>query len=170
MKWGMPRLRLAGLALPLLTAGCMSGVMPGVDAADPSCVLLCALTRDIVGEPAPQPVAVAAAPGTKVATARPIRKPKAHLRPLHVVPVAAVSPAKPRKIVSHARLRSVRHPAPTEVSVVPQAPSRTDPPTAVALAPAPPVAAAPSPAEPARSLSQAIPGSAGIVVPVWQAQ
>ena len=171
MKWGLPHLRLAGLALPLLTAGCMSGVMPGAEASDPSCVLLCALTRSLAGDPAPPPVAtVAPAPKTRVAAARPVRKRLVHKSPPQVTKAIEVPPARPRKVVAHAHLRPIHRPASSEVSVVPQASARAAPPVPVAIAPAPPVASAPPPAAAPRTLSQAIPGSAGIMVPSWQEQ
>lgn len=164
----LPRLRLAGLALPLLTAGCMSGVMPGAEAPDPSCVLLCALTRAVTGDAAPQPVAVAATPAPP--TRHPARRHVARLRPPNVTKSAKPAPPKPRRVEARVHVRSVLHKAATEVSVVPQAPARRDPPKPVAIVPTAPIAAAPAPAAAPRTLSEAIPGSAGIMVPNWQSQ
>ncbi len=159
MKGALPLLRFAGLALPLLTAGCMSGVLPGSDAPDPSCVLLCALTHEMTGEPPPQPVAPAAEPAPKPSAAR-VR--------------VTVQAKHRRRAVARAHLRPAHRKLAPQVSVVPQAPAQAPAATPAAMVPSAPapvaVAPRPAPAEPARSLSQAIPGSVGIVAPNWQGQ
>ncbi|MDX7953483.1 hypothetical protein P7D22_20160 [Lichenihabitans sp. Uapishka_5] len=167
MKRALPRLRLAGLALPLLLGGCMSGVLPGADAPDPSCVLLCALTREITGAPAAQPMPVAA-----VTPSRPILRRSAartHRR-LPKAPDVAVAASPRRRAATLAHRRPIHHRPVAEVSVVPQASALLPAQQPVALAPVRPaaVATASPPLAPARSLNAAIPGSAGIMTPAWR--
>ena len=147
-------LRASVFGASLLVGGCAGGVLPGDDAADPSCVLLCALQREISGAPTSVPPVAASAETTK-------KSPAAR-------PHVAVAKSAPKHVA--ARMRPPSHRA--QVSVVRQAPAHEQPPEPAAMVPPvpAPVAVVPPPAspEPARSLTQAIPGSVGIVAPAWQ--
>ena len=154
MKQVRPLRRLSLLGLSLLVCGCTGGVLPGADGADPSCVLLCALQREISGTPTPPPPVAASAETTK-------KSPAARSR-------AAAAKIAPKHVATRARPPSHR----AQVSVMPQAPAHEQAPKPAAMVPSAPAPLAdvppPAPPGPAQSLSQAIPGSVGIVAPAWQ--
>ena len=152
-----PMLRASVLGLPLLLGGCLGDVIPGPDTADASCVLLCALQRQFTGEPAAVPPGSPASP-VPAATRR------------AAVRSHATRP-KPPSRATRTRTRVVHRRSPAHVSMVPQAPSRVPQPAPVALeppGPAPVALTPPAPLQPARSMSEAIPGSAGIRTPEWR--
>lgn len=157
MKRVRPLLRASVLGVPLLAGGCTGDVIPGPGATDTSCVLLCALQRELTGSPAAAPPVASPLPAKPVRKGAPAR------------PHAAIN-TKSRTAVGAPRRMARRRPV-AQVTVVPQAPARVLPsPPAAIVPPAPPPAALmpPPAAEPTRSLSQSIPGSAGIMLPGWQ--
>ena len=158
-----PLVRIGLVGLPLMTAACSSGESLGLDASDPNCVLLCALTRSLTGEapkppqqpPSPpvKPKASAAHHATASHLTRPHRKPLPH----PATPDSAAAPeasAPPSTPVPEKPASSI---APAKPAPVPPPPNNGD----LGQQPAAPQS---------QGQGQSIPGSATIIQPLLQGQ